>query len=342
VLYFLLFVGLIPAGALAMDSVDGRWSPLLLLDVSGVGATVSAFKAAIGTTSLVIGGGDFNPALAPMVLPESLWTASLMWSRVGTALLALLPLLPALALFHRFSPDRLKVRAGTDKGGWSPLALLNRLLRPLARLVRPLFVLAARVPGPAGYALAVVALTLACNPIAILAALLLSALGCFGGQAMLNGVVMAAVALWGILVSDLSVRDSAHDVEAMSATVPGGARRRFGGQWLAACMLALLFLTPALLRWTLGAPMSAAALVSGLSALAAAAILFGRASRSGRVFLALFLFGWYVATQVRTMPALDVAGFNGVADGQSVTLQLLAAVLLLAAGLVFEKRAEAR
>jgi hypothetical protein len=339
VLYFVFYVAQMTVPIVA--TVEGAgWSPWLLIDFSGLGAAVTAVRSEVHTSSFVLGGGTFDPALPPLVLPQWLWTVPMGFTRLGCALAAMLPLLPAIRLFHRFDPERVKVRAGG--GRWSPLAFLNRWLRPLSLLMRPVFALAARLPGVAGCALAVLALTLASNPASIAVALGLLAAGCMVPDAALGWLAMGAVAVWGILVSDISVRDHQHDVDAMSAAVPGGAERRFAAQLLASCLLALLFTGPVLLRWLSTDPWRGAALLTGVPALAAAASLLGSTSRTSRAFLALFLFGMYVSTQAVKVPALDVVGFNGVADARSVATQLIVGALLLAAGLWHEKWRAAR
>nr|WP_315250220.1 hypothetical protein [uncultured Duganella sp.] len=336
VLYFLVWAAQLSAGAGAAAGHSG-WHPLLLLDFSGIGAVIGAVQQVLPSEGLIIGGGEFNPSLAARLLPDALWTTPVLWSRFGSALLALLPLLPALLLFHRFSPDRVQARAG--RGGWSPLALLNGWLLPCARLARPLFGLAARVPGIGGQALALLALTLVGNPAAVAAALALLVLGCVAGSAQLGAVVIAAILVWGVLISDISVRDGRHDVGALNAAAPGGRVRAYVAQALAAITLALLFTAPVLLRWLAQAPLRAAALLAGVLALSAAAGLLGSVSRTARLFLALFLFGMYVATQATSVPLLDVAGFNGVASIASVSGYALAAAALFAAGLAFQAKA---
>jgi hypothetical protein len=340
VLYFAFYLTQMTVPIVATSEGSG-WSPMLLLDFSGLGATVMSLRSVVHTNGFVLGGGEFDPALPALVLPQWLWTVQMGFTRMASALLALLPLLPALLVFHRFSPDRVKVRSG-GAGRWSRLMLLNRLFRPLARLTRPLFALSARTPGVAGYALAVLALTLASNPTAIAASLGLLVAGMLVPSKALGGLTMGAIALWGILASDISVRDRANDVDAMSAAVPGGSERRFAAQLIASCLLALLFTAPVLLRWLLAEPVRGAALLTGVLALAASANLLGHLSRTPRVFLALFLFALYVATQVVKSPWWDVVGFNGVATAQSVALQLVAGALLLAVGLWHQRWRSAR
>jgi hypothetical protein len=79
-------------------------------------------------------------------------------------------------------------------------------------------------------------------------------------------------------------------------------------------------------------------LLSGVATLSAAAGVLGSLSRTARLFLALFLFAMYVATQARSVPALDAAGFNGAATVPSVLGYLLAAALLLGAGWLAQQR----
>ncbi|MYN40101.1 hypothetical protein GTP55_12020 [Duganella sp. FT109W] len=335
VLFFFVWAGQLSIGAVATIGHTG-WHPLLLLDFSGIGAIIGAVQQVLPSTGLTIGGGTFDPALAAVTLPDYLWSAQAGWTRAACALLAWLPLLPALALFHRFSPDRVKARAG--RRNWSPLALLNGWLQPLARAARPVFGLAARLPGVAGHALAVLALVLAANPAAVAAVPVLLVSGCVIGSAKLGAVVAAAIAIWGILVSEISVRDTQYDVAALNAAAPGGPARAYAAQWLAAVLLALLFTAPVLIRWLAIAPLRAAALLSGVLALSAAAVVFGGLSRTARVFLGLFLFGMYVATQATSVPALDAVGFNGAATAQSVLGYLVAAALLLCAGRLVELR----
>jgi hypothetical protein len=318
----------------SMVLVFEAWPPLM-----GIGAVIIAIQAVLPSQGLVVGGGTFEITSAAVLLPDGLWTVQAMCSRAGSALVAMLPLLLAVPLFHRFSPDRVKPR--TQRGGWSPLALLNAWLAPCARLAHPLLMLAARVPGLGGRALALLALVLVTNPATVLAILVLLVVGCVADSAHLGAVTIVAIAAWGVLASEISVRDTQNDVDALNATAPGGHLRAYVAQWLAAVLLALLFTAPVLLRWMLTAPLRAAALLCGVLALSAAAGLLGGLSGTARAFLSLFLFGLYVSTQARTVPVLDAVGFNGVATGVTVTGYLLVGNCLFAGGLWLASRREA-
>lgn len=329
VLYFVLWVAQLGASASLGTHVAGLPPSALLFDFSSMGVAIFRLEALLHSSGLSVGAAEFSAALAPVTLPGGFWTMPMVLGRLSCALFALLPLIPAVLLFHRFSPDLLR-GAGARKR-WSPPALANRLLRPLSGAARPLFALAARSPGLAGQVLADTALALAASPWALAAMALLLPLGALLPQAALAGLLTVAVALWGVLISDVSVRDVQAGVDGMSAAA-GGAARRYLRQFLATCVLAVLFMGPVGLRWIGVAPLRAAALASGVFALTAAAGLLGRCTGGARAFLALFLFGLYVATQAVGVPALDVVGFNGVATGASIMLQSALGAVLCALG----------
>ncbi|MBQ5964853.1 hypothetical protein KBW95_17875, partial [Massilia sp. ZL223] len=150
--------------------------------------------------------------------------------------------------------------------------------------------------------------------------------------------VLACVAFWGVFISDTATRDFAAGCDDLGAAVPGGARRRFLRQFLAAAVLGWMFMGIAALRWLPDAPERAAAVVGGVAALAAFASLLGLLSRTPRLFLGLFLFGLYVAVNARGMPMLDVVGFNGAATAQSAGTILAAGLAALGLGYAWSRR----
>jgi hypothetical protein len=334
VLYFILWAMQIGFSAGISESPEVVWSLPMLFDFSGTGSAMLAFEHIVHTTHLSIGVADFNKSLPPFVIQSGFWSVTMMVNRVVCALFALLPLLPAILLFHRFSPDRVKISANNKRR--SLLGFVNRLLRPLSGLARPLFSLAARFPNLTGQVVADLALTLTSNPIAILIGAAAVAIGSFAPHAVLGGALVAAVASWGLLICDVSVRDFQAGTESMSGTITGGHTQRYIRQLLATLLLGLLFTAPIALRWLDGEPVRAAALLTGLFALSAAASLLGRSTRTARTFLALFLFGIYLSTQVMA-PALDVVGANGVATGTSVINQMVAGILLCLAGFGYNR-----
>jgi hypothetical protein len=312
VLYF--FVWMVQIGMLSSVTDTGHTPSAIPVDFTGMSAIVTALSFHFDFRDTMLGIADFDRHLAPLTLPDWLWSGQLVAMRALAAVLALAPLLLSLTLFHRYSPDRVKAtRARTRR---SPLALLNGWLRPLARLSRPLLLLAARVPGLPGQALADAALTLATSPVAI--ALLLAAQVTALALDLHQLPALACVAVWGVLASDLPTRDLDAGCASLGAAVPGGDARRYWRHLLASLMLGLLFSGLAALRLALAMPLRAAALLAGVAALAALASLLGRASGTARTFLTLFLFGLYVNVNAARLAPADVVGFQGAATPGSV------------------------
>jgi hypothetical protein len=314
-LYFLMWVaqmGMLPA----VTEGVGAAPTAIPVDFFGMSAVVTALSAHLDFRNLMLGMADFDRATPPLVLPAWLWTGELVAMRLVAALLAMLPLLLAVRLFHRYSPDR--VKPARTRARRSPLALLNGWLRPLARLVQPLFALSARLPGAAGQALADVGLTLAAAPAAIALLLAAQVLALALDAHALPALVLVSVACWGVLASDLPTRDGDAGCALLGAAVPGGGARRYWRQLAASFVLGLMFTGLAMLRLAGHAPLRAAAVLAGVFALAALASLLGRSSGSARTFLALFLFGLYLSVNMSKVVLADVVGFHGIATSASV------------------------
>jgi hypothetical protein len=335
VLYFVIWMTQI--GMLAGVTESHGTPAALPLDFTGLSAIVTALSHHLDFRDTMLGIADFDRRLAPVVLPDWLWTGQLVAMRLLAAALALLPLLLALPLFHRYSPDRVKpARARARR---APLALLNHWMRPLARLTQPLFALSARLPGIAGQALADVALTLATAPAAIALLLAAQALALALDVRQLPALMLAGVAVWGVLASELPTRDRDAACADMAATVPGGDARRYWRQLAASLVLGLAFTGLAALRLASRMPLRAAALLAGVAALAALAGLLGRASGTARLFLALFLFGLYISVSTNKAALADVVGFHGTATPASILAWAGVAVAAGCAGHLWRRRA---
>jgi hypothetical protein len=338
VLYFFAFCASMAAAVAVTDGAAKAVPAAAFFDFSGVGACMLLLRQGFDTSNISLGSGSFNPALAPLILSTSLWTGQLVASRIVAGLLALLPLLPAVLMFHRFSPDRVKV-ASTAKRR-SPVAVLDGWLRPLSRMVQPLFALAARLPRAVGQVVADVALTLAMSPSAIASILALTLLAVVLPLKALGPLLIVAASAWGLLISELSTRDFSAGTLELTGVADGGAVRRYARQYGASALLGLLFMGMIAVRFGLAQSVRALALVAGVASLAALASLFGRCARTPRLFLALFLFAMYVATQAITVPILDGFGFNGVATVQTALVYLAVGASALVGGYLWNRHAQ--
>ncbi|WP_374583366.1 hypothetical protein [Pseudoduganella sp.] len=332
VLFFFLWCLQLATLAWVMEHPGATWP--MLFDFSGLSVALTTLGEHYGTTNFSLGRNGFDAALAPLVLPESHWTWPALGLRCATLALSLLVLLPAALLFHRYSPDRVRQRAARRN---RLLLLAERALRPVGWLLRPLPALAMRVPGFAGEVLAEVALVLAMSPAAALALLATGAAALLAGAPELAGVMQVGVVGWGVVVCAIAPRDWQHGADAMTALLPGGTLRRFLRQWCASLVLAAPLALVAL-RWAATEPARAAAAAAGVLALASGAALLGGLTRGARLFLALFLFTWYVALNSSKVAGLDLVGFNGAATLATAAAWGLGGVLAWLAAAAYSRR----
>jgi hypothetical protein len=310
-------------------------SSLMLFDLSGLVAGFVAIQQVVHSTNVSVGISEYNKALPAISLPHIVWSLQIIAFRTGAALLAMLPLLPAVWKFHRYSPDRVKV--GVARVRRSPIAMLNGWLRPLSRFVHPLFRLAGSLPGMAGQVLADVALSLVTSPLAIVLLFVFSMAGLVVDSSMLPGLLIFAVAYWGIFVSDISTRDHAANAENLAGTARGGKTQRFIGQLLAANVLGLMFMGVIALRWSFDQPLRAATLVSGIVFLSALSSAFGRLSRTPRTFIALFLFAMYISLN-GDLAMMDMVGVKGLANISTMSTQMIIAAAAIVVGYFYNRK----
>ncbi|MCY1023847.1 hypothetical protein [Pyxidicoccus sp. MSG2] len=331
ILFFILWVALLSLSS-QLDASAPEGVGIQVLDFLGVAAGMARLQAILHTSQVSLGMASFDASLPPITLPDLLWTRSALLARTGSAVLALLPLLPATVLFHRFSPDRVKDRQSRKRR--SPLEVINGRLRSLTKLVRPMFRLASLLPGSSGQMVAEVALTLTVSPSSIAALLLSLAASLVLPADKLAAVLSAAVAFWAILVSEVSTRDHQSGTPLLTGAVQGGIPMRYVRQLAATFVLGLLFMGAIAVRWASADPVRACAVVVGTFSLSALASLLGRCTNTPRTFLALFLFGFYVALNATQVPMLDMVGFNGVATAGSVLGTLAFGLTVMVAGAV--------
>jgi hypothetical protein len=296
-----------------------RLSGWQLFDVNGMSPLLVAVSRLMDVSHISVGGSPFDPKLPILHMPAGLWTSELVALRVGAMLVALLPLVPAVKLFHRYAPDRVKLRnpAGRSRLVLALQWLLRPVMHPFTRALGLVLRGAARVPGLPGRWLADVALVLLSQP--------LLALAMFGGAVasamvpaqVLPGVLAGTLCAWGIAVADISSRDLQSGTLALAGAAPGGLLERGGRQAAAAFCLGLTLALPALLRQGLTSPVLPWACVVGLLFLSVAATLLGRLTQGSRTFLALFLFALYVNMQKTGVAALDLLGLAGDASAVS-------------------------
>ncbi|OWQ91888.1 hypothetical protein CDN99_05830 [Roseateles aquatilis] len=330
--FWIAQLGFMPAMLSGGASGLSGWQ---VLDVQGLSVWVVALSRLMDVGSVSIGGAPFRAGLPVLHMPEGLWSRELVALRVGAMGVALLPLLPAVLLFHRYAPDRVK---GAGAGRGRAVAVLQWLSRPVLAPMRWLFGqllgLSARVPGLAGRLLADVSLVLLSQPVLALVMTACVAASVAVPTSALPRVMALALGAWGIAVADVSSRDWQSGTLGMASATAGGAPERGWRQAVAAFGLGVIVGAPALLRLSVEAPLRAAACLAGLLFFSAGAALLGRLTRGARTFLALYLFSLYLGLQRTGIAALDMLGVSGAATAGSVAAYAAAGglgVLALAA-----------
>lgn len=334
ILYFIAWVFQVSLVS-KVEQLSGGFSSWLFLDFSGLVTTVFVFKTHLMTDNFSLGASTFDPALAPIIFPASMWTLEMAMMRIGSAALALCVLLPAIPLFHRFSPD--KVKASHSRKRRSPLEILNAWSRPLAKQVQPLFLWSARSSGLLGQVMAEVALSLVSAPFSIFVLVLLISVSALCSLSSLPGLIFFAVAYWGVMISDISTRDYQSAMEHMTGVGKGGADWRYLRQLLASMILGLLFVGVIIFRLSFATPLLALALGVGIASMSAAANFLGKTSNTSKTFMSLYLFTIYLAAQATKVPMLDIFGFNGVATFASISVQLEIALFAGVAGFFYSR-----
>lgn len=336
VIFFFIWIAQIALMEKADKALAGQVNIYMVVDFIGTATSMVNLKAMVGTEHLSLGIASFDSRLASILLPAQLWSSKMLALRALTTALAVIPLLPSFILFHRFSPDRVKMTQASKRR--SPLTYLNQLLRPFSRLAQPCFHLAQSLPGMTGQVTADLALTLVMTPMAGLALLALPLLSLLSTYGALPGLLTICVASWGILISDISCRDHQNACQEITGVVPGGIAQRYLRHFITAALLGLLMMGVIVLRWSMHEPLRALVLLSGIASMSGAASLAGRLSGTSRTFLALFLFGLYVAVNATKVPMIDVFGFNGAANVQTILTQCVITVLSLFGGYWYNQR----
>jgi hypothetical protein len=319
-----------------LEKIISPQMPLwMMFDFTGMSASILTLKQHLNTSHFSLGASTFNPQLTPLTIPTMLWGTQVIWLRLASAGLALLPLLPAFWLFHRYSPDR--VKPASSRLRRSPIAVLNDWLRPASKLAQPMFQLAAVMPGFWGKVISDIALTLVASPLAVVAVIIIFFTGLFSQYNALPGVLVAAVGFWGVLMSDLSTRDFSANIEAISGAVEGGSTERYIRQLAAANLLGYLFMGVIAVRWSLTMPSHTLALLTGIFSLSALATLAGRCSRTSRTFVSVFLVWIYIALNAPEIPMFDIVGFNHAANTESILIYLSIGICAVLAGVTYNR-----
>lgn len=308
---------------------------LFVFDFNGMMTVILNLQEFIHTTSFALGGSKFDPALTPVTLPASVWASKYLFLRFASALLATVPLAIAIGLFHRYSVDR--VKAAQVRQRRSPIQMLNQLSQPLAHLAKPLLHWAGFLPPVFAGLVAELALSLIAAPVFILAMLVLNIAAAVVAIKALPVVLMLMILCWALASVDMASRDFQAGMLQMTAVTPGGSDRRFWRQHGSSLCLAFLFVFAALPRLFLHDGFGLLMLISGFVAATCLAHAAGSMTKSPRLFLAVFLFWFYIAIQAPQFAWLDLFGVNHVANRATLFMLVQLSVAAGLTGFMYQR-----
>ncbi|MFG6466447.1 hypothetical protein [Roseateles sp. BYS87W] len=328
VLYWLLWLGQMAFMPVFLSQGRLALSGWQVFDFQGSSVLVVGLSELLDVAHVTVGGGPFDAALPVLRMPAGLWTRELVALRLGSMLLAMLPLGLAAAVFHRYAPDRVRPRASARAGVLQ--RALNVIRQPLRRGAGRMWLGAVRLPRPWGPALAELTLVWHAQPLLAAAAVAGALAGATVPALALPGVMAATLAAWGLALADIASREWQSGTTGLLAAAPGGASAR--GLRLVGVAVAWgwVLLLPAAWRNDAAWGVGGFACAAGVACAGALAVLLGRLTRGSRAFLAAFLFALYLNLQRTGVPALDLFGLLGQATLGSAAAYGAAAVLVVA------------
>jgi ABC-type transport system involved in multi-copper enzyme maturation permease subunit len=332
ILYFFIWVAVLSIGAIGADTGSFNWKASAF-DVMGLGYLLGEMHRQGLPANMAVGHTVFDPGLDAVAIQPLAVGAGAVVARLVAVLLPLPLLLLALASFHRFDPAR--VRSAARQGGRGLLAQLSRLLKPLTRLLLPIAAGGGRTRWRfAGQIVADATVTLMLSPVTLVALLGVTAASVITPLERLRSGVLPAISLLLILaLAEVATRDKSVGAGPMLDGMPRLRARRVAWKLGSAALVALVFALVPMLRLALAAPGSAVALLVGTLFTATLAVALGTMTGTPKTFAALFLFFLYLVLNGGSLPALDFAGWTGLAT-PAVTLGYLIATLVIASAAI--------
>ncbi len=305
--YFFIWTAIVsfPATELATNP-NSSWTSAF--DVTGVAMVIRALQEQFHTTEMTIGGATIDPSRPTILFPGITWSTTII---VGRALALFLPILFigfATLWFHRFNPSRVKM--GIQRGKRNILGKVNRMLKPLTRIVWSL----APSEGRETLGHAVTA-----DVITTLTAVPLIAIGVIGfGIACValepNSVVQPILPIIFFVLTfglaDIAVRDNSAGTINLLFTAPGLREKYVVWKFLSVLAVTLMFTLIPMVRLMAVTPRAALSLLIGSCLVSSSATSFGIMTRSPKLFIGFFLMLLYISLNSHEAAALDFAGFN--------------------------------
>lgn len=334
IVYFLVWGGIVSFTAL--DVPGGGWQWFHFFDVLGMLFMMHQINDGGLAHAAAIGGMPFDPRQSPWSFPGIHWDAMAIGVRLSSASLAVPLFFVATRFFNRFDPA--SIGRPLEGGRRSLLGQVNRLLKPVTRLLLWGISPTSGAIGFGRIALGEVILTFLLSPLTVVLLVAINVWGSFAPpHAMLTTVLPFAFLGIVVAITDVVTRDDQAGMIPLLSSIPKVKPAYLVTKCVAASAVALLFVVVPLIRLAVSRPEAALSLGIGTLFVVALATSLGYLTGSGKAFAGCFLLFLYVARVINNVPAFDFAGLNGVATG-SVRLGYLCAAGALMGGSVIHRR----
>ncbi|MES2303859.1 MAG: hypothetical protein V4558_00010 [Gemmatimonadota bacterium] len=322
--YFFVWIAIVALASGAQRQPAGNWRHYI--DIFGMGFLTQQVSGGLPHASMSIGSTNFDPAKSVFIFAGIDWSWRSLAPRVAVSLLVLPLFVLAWPTFHRFDPAR--IRAAAARGRFNPLARVNLWLKPATRFL-------VSFAGSGGGVVRLVIAEMLLGFLLAPATLLILVAAMVAGTVLPLPLVLSTVLPFtflglAIAIADMTPRDQTAGVRSLLFTMPGMREHYLPVKFLATAGTVLLFVLVPLLRLAVARPASALSLLIGAGCLAATATAFGVWSRGPKAFAGAFLLFFYGAMNSDDVPAMDFAGFFGVATAQVRLCYAGGAVALMA------------
>jgi hypothetical protein len=275
-------------------------------DFSGFGFLFDSMRRTLHTTQVAIGHTPFDASKGAFVFKGLVVDRSWLLPRIVATIAPVALLLVARPFFHRFDPARVK------RGG--PKSSRNWMAR-FASMGKPFTSVLWRMMPRSGSIFAAAwtdaVLTVSAAPVTLVAGIVIALVSLATPAKTIMPIAFAVAA---VAIADIACREKRAGTMALVFTSPRLKSGFVTWKFMSTAATGLLVLFVPAVRMIAMRPSSALHILTGIAFIVAFATFLGIVSANAKTFLLLFLTFWYVVVNDGGhMPALDFAGWNGIA-----------------------------
>ncbi len=327
VLYFFVWMGLVGISAvIAETKMSANFAALF--DIPGISIMVRQVMDEANTTHVSIGANEFDQSLPPYIFNGLSFGKNWLAIRAASLSCALPLFVIAFLFFHRFDPE--KISAGEKKSSDNIFTIINIKLKPLVRWLEAL-----KFGGSQPALLRAIwldmLLTFTLYPITLIAfAASLVVSFALPHSALMSGGMPVMFFVLVVILADVSTREKTAGMTSLMFTVPSIKKHFVWWKLGVAVALTLLFTAVPIVRTIPFSMSSALSMLLGTILIASAATSLGVLSGSPKTFAVCFLLFLYLVLSGAKEPAMDFAGWYGIATPGVQSAYISISIVLIA------------